>query len=135
MISSMAELSKEVKILFIINAIPCFIYAFLLLVIPDIYAQLQEDDIYNPISYRQIGAGLLILGIGNVLAIKRDDLEKAKIFWEIAIIWLILMIIIGIWGAFAFPGSAAQQASTWIANTILIVIGVLNIYLYYRETK
>ena len=135
MISSMAELAKEVKILFIINAIPCFIYAFLLLVIPDIYAQLQEEDIYNPISYRQIGASILILGIGCVLAIKRDDLEKAKIFWEIAIIWLILMIIIGIWGAFAIPGTAAAQASTWIANTILIVLLVVNIYLYYRETK
>ncbi len=131
----MAELSKEVKILFIINAIPCFIYAFLFLVIPDTYAQVSEMDIYAPISLRQIGASLLILGIGNVLAIKRDDLEKAKIFWEIAIIWIILMIIIGIWGAFAFPGTAAAQASTWIANTILIVLLVFNIYLYYRETK
>jgi len=131
----MAELSKEVKILFIINAIPCFIYAFLFLVIPDTFAQVQEEDIYNPISYRQLGACLLILGIGNVLAIKRDDLEKAKIFWEIAIIWLILMLIIGIWGAFAFPGTAAAQASTWIANTIFIVLLVFNIYLYYRETK
>ncbi len=131
----MAELSKEVKIVFIMNAIPCFIYAFLFLVIPDIYAQVFEVAMYNPISYRQIGASLLILGIGCVLAIKRDDLEKAKIFWEIAIIWVILMTIIGIWGAFAIPGTAANQASTWIANTILIVLLVLNIYLYYRETK
>ena len=135
MISSMAELAKEVKILFIINAIPCFIYAFLLLVIPDIYAQLQEEAIYNPISYRQVGAGLLILGIGCVLAIKRDDLEKVKIFWEIAIIWVLLMLIIGIWDLSAIPSTAAAQASAWIANTILIVLLVLNIYLYYRETK
>jgi hypothetical protein len=118
MISSMAELAKEVKFLFIINAIPAFIYAFLFLVIPDTYAQVFEVAIYNPISYRQIGASCLILGIGNVLAIKRDDLEKAKIFWEIGIIWVILMLIIGIWGAFAIPGTA-----------------VFNIYLYYRETK
>lgn len=135
MVNYMAELSKEVKILFIINAIPCFIYAFLLLVIPDIYAQLQEEDIYNPITYRQLGASMLILGIGNVLAIKRDDLEKAKIFWEIGIIWVLLMTIIGIWGAFAFPGTATAQASAWIANTILIVLLVFNIYLYYRDTK
>jgi len=45
------------------------------------------------------------------------------------------MLIIGIWGAFAIPGTAAAQASTWIGNTILIVLLVLNIYLYYRETK
>ena len=131
----MAELSKEVKIIFIINAIPAFIYAFLFLVIPETYAQVFEVEMYNPISYRQIGASILVLGIGCVLAIKRDDLEKAKIVWEIAIIWLILMLIIGIWGAFAIPGTAAAQAGTWIANTILIVLTVLNIYVYYRETK
>ena len=131
----MAELSKEVKMVFIINAIIAFIYAFLFLVIPDTYAQITEATMYNPISYRQIGASILVLGIGNVLAIKRDDLEKAKIFWEIAIIWLILMLIIGIWAVFAFPGTAAAQADTWIGNTVLIVLAVLNIYFYYQETK
>jgi len=131
----MAELSKEVKIVFIINVILAFIYAFLFLVIPDTYAQVFDVYMYNPISYRQIGASILVLGIGNVLAIKRDDLEKAKILWEITIIWLILVLIIGIWGAFAFPGTAANQASTWIANTILIVLSLLNIYVYYRVTK
>ena len=135
MVNYMAELSKEVKIVFIINAISAFIYAFLFLVIPDTYAQVMEEAIYNPISYRQVGASLLILGIGNVLAIKRDDLEKAKLFWEIGIIYVILMLIVGIWGAFALPGTAAGQAGTWIANTILIVLSVLNIYVYYRETK
>ena len=135
MINSMAELSKEVKIVFISNAIPAFIYAFLFLVIPDTYAQITEAIMYNPISYRQIGGSILVLGIGNVLAIKRDDLEKAKIFWEVGIIWLILMLIIGIWAAFAFPGSAAYLAGTWIGNTVLIVLTVLNIYVYYRETK
>jgi len=131
----MAELSKEVKIVFIINAIPAFIYAFLFLVIPDTYVQITEAEIYNPINLRQVGASILVLGIGIVLSIKRDDLEKSKIFWEIAIIWLILMLIIGIWGAFAIPGTAAAQVGTWIANTILIVLTVLNIYVYYRETK
>ena len=131
----MAELSKEVKIVFIINAISAFIYAFLFLVIPDTYAQVMEEAIYNPISYRQIGANILVIGIGNVLAIKRDDLEKVKLFWEITIIWLILVSIISIWGAFAFPGTAAAQADVWIGNTVLIVLSVLNIYVYYRETK
>ena len=130
----MAELSKEVKIVFIINAIPAFIYAFLFLVIPDTYAQITEAEIYNPINLRQVGASILVLGIGIVLVIKADDLEKAKIFWEIAIIWLILMVIIGIWGAFAIPGTATAQIGTWIANAILIVLAVLNIYVFYRET-
>ena len=131
----MAELSKEVKIVFIINAISAFIYAFLFLVIPDIYVQITEAAMYNPITYRQLGASMLILGIGTVLAIKRDDFEKAKLFWEIGILWVILMLIIGIWGAFAFPGTATAQADTWTGNTVLIVLTVLNLYVYYRETK
>jgi hypothetical protein len=134
MINSMAELSKEVKIILLVNAIPAFIYAFLFLVIPETYAQITEAAMYNPINLRQIGASILVLGIGSVLAIKRNDLEKAKILWEISIIWLILMSIIGIWGAFAIPGTATAQVGTWIANAILIVLAVLNIYVFYRET-
>jgi hypothetical protein len=135
MIVTVAELSKEAKIVFIINAILSFIYTFLFLIIPDTYAQMAEAAIYNPVSYRQIGASILVLGIGAVLVIKGDDLEKAKIFWEIAIIWLILMLIIGIWGVFAFPGTVTAQTDTWVGNSVLIVLAVLNIYVYYRDTK
>ena len=131
----MAELSKEVKIILLINAIPAFIYGFLFLIIPDIYVEITDAMFYNPVNLRQLGASILILGIGNVVAIKRNDMDKLKIFWEMGILWLIIMDILGIWSAIVYPGSAAALISTWIGNVILFVLTILNIYIYYKETK
>ena len=38
----MAELSKEIKLVFIINSLIAFIYAFLFLIIPEAYKQISE---------------------------------------------------------------------------------------------
>jgi fumarate reductase subunit D len=62
-------------------------------------------------------------------------MDKLKLFWEMGIIWVIIMVILGIWSAFAFPGSLVAQAGTWIANVILIVLTVLNLYIYYKEAN
>ena len=56
----MAELSKEVKIILLINAIPAFIYGFLFLIIPDIYVEITDAMFYNPVNLRQLGASILI---------------------------------------------------------------------------
>jgi hypothetical protein len=100
---NMTELSKETKLVCMINIIIAFIYTFLFLVIPEAYKQMSDapDLIYSPITWRQLGASILVLGIGGVLTIKRDDWDKAKLFWEISIIWLIIMLIINIWGMIA----------------------------------
>ena len=133
----MAEILKETKIVCIINAIIAFIYAFLFLIIPEAYKVMADtpDIIYSPITWRQLGASILVLGIGNVLIIKRADWDKAKLFWEIGIIWLIIMFILNIWGMIAYPGSATAVANDVVAIIVLIVLILLNIWAYYRETK
>lgn len=133
----MAELSKETKMVFFINSLIAFIYAFLFLIIPEAYKQMSDapDLIFSPITWRQLGASILILGIGGVLSIKRDDWDKVKLFLEISIIWLILMLIINIWGMIAFPGTAAALANDIVAVIVLIVLSLLNIWVYYRENK
>lgn len=93
------------------------------------------DLVYSPITWRQLGASILVLGIGNVLIIKRADFEKAKLFWEIGIIWLIIIFIIDIWGMIAYPGSATAVANDVVAIIVLIVLILLNIWAYSREIK
>jgi len=133
----MAELSKETKLVVMINVIIAFIYAFLFLIIPEAYKQMTNTPelTYSPITWRQLGASILVLGIGGVLVIKRADWDKAKIFWEISIIWLILMFIIEIWGMIAYPPSAIALANDVVATIVLIVLILLNIWVYYRESK
>ena len=135
----MSEISKDVKIVFLLNAILALIYAFLFLVIPEIHAQ-NTDAInrgtFSSVSWRQLGASLLILGVGNLIAVKRAELEQTKIFWEMGILWLILMLGIGIWATVAIPfTTAASAVDSWIGNIILVVLAILNIYYYNREVR
>jgi len=139
MIKSMSEISKDLKLVFLINAILALIYAFLFLVIPEIHAQNTDAvnrGIFSSVSWRQLGASMLILGVGNLIAVKRADLGQTKIFWEMGILWLILMLAIGIWAAVAVPfTTAASAADAWLGNIILIVLAILNIYYYNRDAR
>ena len=135
----MSEISKDVKIVFLLNAILALIYAFLFLVIPEIHAQ-NTDAVnrggFSPVTFRQLGASMLILGVGNLIAVKRAELEQTKIFWEMGILWLILMLGIGIWATVAIPfTTAASAVDSWIGNIILVVLAILNIYYYNREVR
>ncbi|MFX0072256.1 MAG: hypothetical protein ACFFAO_14310 [Candidatus Hermodarchaeota archaeon] len=134
----MPDLSKPTKIVFFINAIIAFIYAFLFIAIPDIYAQYTDAmvrDIYSPITWRQLGVSILVLGIGSILSINRQDIEKAKIFWEIAIIWVVLMLVVNIWSIFTIPATSVSFLNDIIAIVVLIYLSAVNIYFYYRETQ
>jgi len=133
----MAELLKETKLVCIINALLAFIYAFLFLIIPEAYKVMADTPelIYSPITWRQLGASMLILGIGNIIIIKRADWDKSQILIEVGIIWLIIMLIINIWGMIAYPGSATALANDIIAVIVLIVLILLNIFVYYKQSK
>ena len=130
----MTEVSKEVKVVFLINALFAFLYAFFFLIIPEIYLELSDtpDILFSPVTWRQLGAAFLALGIFFVLAVKRADWEKVKLFWEFGIFFLISILIIGIWAAIAFPGSADYQETDRIDVLIPFMLSVLNIYFYYR---
>lgn len=73
----MAELSKETKLVFIINSLIAFIYAFLFLIIPEAYKQMSDapDLIYSPITWRQLGASILILGIGGSSEKENEEID------------------------------------------------------------
>ena len=133
----MVELLKETKLVCLINAIIALIYAFLFLIIPEAYKVMTDtlDIIYSPITWRQLGASILVLGIGNILILKRADWDKSKIFWEVGIIWLIIMLIINIWGMVAYPGSATALTNDIVAIIVLIVLTFLNIFAYYKQSK
>jgi hypothetical protein len=123
----MAEISKEAKIIILINMIASFIFAFFFLGIPEIYASWTNDAYFSPISWRQLGGTLLILGIFAIIALIRKEWEQVRIFWEIGIAFLIVLISIDIWvlanGIFDY---------TVIVEIVLVVI---NIFFYIRERR
>jgi hypothetical protein len=123
----MVEISKEAKIIFLINMIVSFIFAFFFLGIPEIYRDLTGAAFFSPVCWRQLGGVLLILGIFAIIALIRKEWEQVRIFWEIGIAFLILLVCIDIWviiiGTFDF---------TVIVEIVLVAI---NIFFYLRERK
>ena len=133
--NSMAELSKEMKIVLIINAIVAFIYGFFYLIIPDIYRNLVDAPYYDPGMWRSFGATAFALGIFSLIIIKRAEWEKGKMFFEFAVLWLIAVLILNIYSFITYPGSATSKANNAFSIVLLIVLVIYNAYFYYRESK
>lgn len=123
----MAELSKEAKIIFLVNAIACFIFTVFFLVIPEIYADLMNSPYFSPISWRQIGGTMLVLGIFSVVGLLRKEWEHVRIVWELGTLWLIVLLCIDFWAMVAIVGSLDY---TVIIEFILVIV---NIFFYIRE--
>jgi len=123
----MVEISKEAKIILLINIIASLIFAFFFLGIPEIYADLTNDAFFSPICWRQLGGTLLVLGIFGIIALKRKEWEQVRIFWEIGIAFLIVLLSIDIWiiayGLFDYT------------VIIEIVLVALNVFFYIRERR
>jgi len=123
----MAEISKEAKIVLLINIIVSFIFAFFFLGIPEIYASWTNEAYFSPICWRQIGGTLLLLGIFGIIALIRKEWEQIRIFWELGIGFMIVLISIDLWiiayGLFDY---------TVIIEFVLIAI---NIFFYIRERR
>jgi len=131
----MAEMSKEMKIVLLVNSVIAFIYAFLELIIPEIYYQLTDAPAFDIHFWRTVGGTLLVLGIFGIIAIIRADWEKIKISVEIAIVFLIMLFILDIVALITITSSPTNLISTLIATIITAILIVLDIYFYLREEK
>jgi len=131
----MAEMSKEMKIVIIVNVIVAFIYGFLELIIPEIYYQLTDSPAFDIHTWRIVGGSFMVLGIFGIIAIIRADWEKVKITFELAIAYEILLLILDIVAYITITGSATWITGQIIATIIKIILIVINIYFYLREEK
>ena len=132
---SMAEVTKEVKIVLIINVIASLIFAFLYLVIPEIYASLVDPIVFDPYYWRAFGGTLLVLAIMALIALKRAKGEQVKIIIEFAILWSVVILGLNIWELIVLPLSPTYTETTWIDSVLLIVLIILNSYFYNRDLK
>ncbi len=131
----MAEISKEVKIVLIINAIAALIFTFLYLVIPETYASLVDPLVFDPYYWRAFGGTLLVLAIMALIALKRAEVEQVKFIIEFAILWCVVILALNIWELIVLPLSPTYTQTTWFDSIILIVLIILNAYFYNRDLK
>ncbi|MFX1406138.1 MAG: hypothetical protein ACFFC9_00255 [Promethearchaeota archaeon] len=125
----MAEISKEAKIVFLINIIVCFIFAFFFFGIPEIYYDLVGGVGFSAVCWRQIGGTILILGLFGIIALIRKEWEQVRIYWEFGIAFIILLIVIDLWFGIGVYGAFEYTL------IVEIVLAVINIFFYIRERK
>jgi hypothetical protein len=131
----MAEISKEMKIILIIDAIASFIFMILYLIIPELYANMVDPLVFDPYYWRAFGGTLLALFIISLIAFKRAEWEQVKVVIELAIIWSSIILILNIWELIALPISPTYIETTITDSIVLIVLIILNAFFYYREQK
>jgi len=131
----MTELSKELKIVLIINAIAAFFYGFMFLVIPDIYNELSDEPYPNVNLLRLWGGTITLLGIFALITVKRGEWESGKIMIELAMAWLLVITIINL-ASFAYvKRSPTNIASSWSDVIVTFVFFLMNLYFYQKQKK
>jgi len=130
----MTEIQKLTKIFFLLDALAGFIFAFLYLVIPDIYVyDLTQWPFNDPVYFRLFGGTLLVLGIAALMAYFKKEWEEIKLFFELGLMWQIMVLILNIFELAMLPLPAMSLTNT-IAVTILVVIYlVLGIYCWMKQ--
>jgi len=131
----MAEASKQAKIILSINAIVALIYGFMYMIMPDATNKLTDGPYYNPHFYQLFGATCFALAIVALLAVKRAEWEGIKIILELGIIWLILILIVNLWSFAYMPYSATAIANQAFDITVVIIIIIVDIWIYLKESK
>lgn len=124
----MVEISKEAKIIILINVIAAFLYAFFFLGIPEIYRDFTNSAFFSPVCWRQLGGTFLVIGIFGVIALLRKEWEQIRIFWELGIAFLIMLLCLDIWGIAVYLG---------VDYTVYVEIGLIaiNLIFYLRARR
>ncbi|MBY9004063.1 MAG: hypothetical protein KGD73_08845 [Candidatus Lokiarchaeota archaeon] len=130
----MTEIQKFTKITLILYALGGFVFAFLYLVIPDIYIYgLTEWPFDDPVYFRFFGGTLLVLGLFALLSYFKKEWEEIKILFELSLTWLIMVLIINSL-ELALLSLPAMAFTNTILNTIIVIIFiVLGIYCCMKQ--
>ncbi len=129
------EISKWLKLWFLINSILGLIFTIIYLIILEIYWVMVDWPYFDPIFGRILGITLLTLTIMSVMAYRETDWENVKIFVEFSIIWLMSLAIVNIWSVFVTPFSPTALSSVAFDTTLLIVLAIGNIYFFIQHQK
>jgi len=131
----MTELSKELKIVLIIDGIATFFYGFMFLVIPEIYFNLSDEPDPNIHLQRLWGGTIALLGIFALITVKRGEWESGKLYIEFSILWVLLVCVISLASLAYVKRSPTNIASTWSDIIVTFVFFLMNLYFYQKQKK
>lgn len=133
--NSMTEISKEMKIIVIINIIVGIIYGCLYFAVPDAISKYLDATYFDPHFMRLAGGTILVLTVSMILALIRGEWENVKPVLEVVMLWLIMTSIVIIIALVALPLSARQIPQFWFDAIICLILAGIDAFFCYREQK
>ncbi|MFW9820977.1 MAG: DUF4345 family protein [Candidatus Thorarchaeota archaeon] len=131
----MAEISKEFKILLLINIVVAFVYGVLYTFLPNVVYSLNDAPYFDNHFWRLFGGVLIGIGITTLLGLKKGDWDSMKLYVLYAIIFLIITGIINVTSTIYITRSATNMIFHWIDNIVIIVFAVIDSFFYWKEEK
>ena len=131
----MVEMSKEYKIIVLMNVFAAFIYGILYVFLPDVVYTGNDAPDFDPHFWRLFGGSLLAIGIVGLYGFLRVDWDKIKLFMLFGIVILITILLINLTSNTYVIRSSTNIIFHWIDNIVIIILLVINSFFYMRENK
>ena len=131
----MAEISKEMKIVLIINMIVGLLYGIMYVFLPEGLYSLNDAPYFDPHFWRLFGGALVAVGIVILLAILNGDWDNIKLFYQFALVFLIIIALVNLTSNVYVARSATNLIFHWLDTIVVILLLIFNIFFYLREEK
>jgi len=131
----MVEMTKNLKIVLVINAIIGLCFAFLYLAISHLYLSLIEWPFYDPYYSWAFGGIFLILSIFILLSLKQNNWEKIKTILQVLIAWQLMILVLNVISLILIPSPIVSIITIWIYNITLILLVIANILFYMKNIQ
>jgi hypothetical protein len=131
----MAEISKEMKIVLIINMLVALIYGIIHLLFPEGMHTLDDAPFFDPHFWRLFGGALTAIGIAFLLGILNGEWNNIKILFQFAIIYLIIIALVNFTSSLYATRSVTNEIFHLFDNIVTILLLILDIFFYQREEK
>ena len=131
----MGEISKNLKIVILVNVLAALIYGILQTFVTEAYLTMIEQPTPD-VHFTRVGGGsLLVLAIFGIYAMLKKDWEDFKLLFEFVIGYEIMLFILDIVYFATFTISATNFTNTLIATILTAVLIAVNIFFYLKEQK
>ncbi len=123
------EISKGLKILFLVHFVVGVSFGLVYMIIPETYAGMINWPLKETPPYRLIGAALFSFGFSSLMAYKSGIWEEVRILVSAEILWCGLGGILMIWNMF----TEGLPAIGWLNTGLLVFFAAAFAYFYMRE--
>ncbi len=120
------------KNLFIAHMIVGAIFGLIFLFIPEIWGNLINWPVKEPVIYRFFAAAILGLTVSSWFAYKETLWEKVKTIVQMEIVWTVLGALVALWGFFFAGGTVI---GSWLYFVVLAGLAAAFSFFYSQEQK